>query len=672
MFPVHYKEEKMKEIRLMKLTLNNFKGIKHFELVTDGTNINVGGANATGKTTLFDAFIWVLFGKDSHYKSDFGIKTYTTNGEVLHGLDHSVEVQLEVNGKSLTLEKVYRESWTKKKGEAERILTGNETEHFINEVPVKKSEYTAYISELVDEEIFKLITNVMYFNSSQMHWTKRRELVLGITSDIDDADVIESNKELYPLRSILEQRSLDDHKKIIAGQLKKYNNELKNIPIRIDEINRNLPALPENVDFGKLEEDKLLHERKIQEFDERINSQEEISKQFKDKSRSLSILKSQLFDMKMKLTTEQMKKQNSLEKELNEALHQKELLVSNIKRDEVRASDFDAEIKKLDEDIKDLRNDWDIEFRKEFDRPDRNDFKCPTCHQQLPEGDVDSQISGMLANFKHHKKRMLDEIQSKGKFRKDRKAKLEKELSDVISRLESNKEDLEKLMATINRLDTELSAEKQMSDGFCPESDELYVALKEKVSWLEIELEKLDSGSAVHKLIEDKKTFAVSLNDINKILNSKHIIRDAQRRIDELMEEERRYSDLILKLQKEEFLIGQFIISKVNLLEESINKKFRFVKFKLFNRLVNGGIEECFETTVDGVPYSDLNTAASINAGIDIINVLCEHFNVRAPIFIDNNESINTLMASDSQVIGLFVTEDPQLRVIGMKIKKVS
>lgn len=662
----------MKDIKLIKLRLENFKGIKSFELAADGANINIGGANATGKTTLFDAFIWLLFGKDSHYRSDFGIKTFNSKGEVIHGLDHAVEGELEINGKSIFLRKVYREVWTKKRGEADRTLTGNETEHFINEVPVKKSEYTSYISDIVDEEIFKLITNVMYFNSAQMHWTKRRELFLSIVSDVSDEDVLNANKELHLLLPILQQRSLDDHKKIISSQLKKYNSELKNIPIRIDEINRNLPVLPENVDFKKLEQDKLLYERKIEEIDERINSQEEISQQFKDKSSSLSILKNKLFDLKMKLTTEQLHKQNSIEKELNQLLHKKELLLSSIKRDEARVMDFESEVKKLDDDIKDLRNDWDIEFRKEFVEPDKNNFVCPTCKQSLPEGEIDSQISGMRANFKHSKKKNLEDIQSKGKFRKDKKAKMDKELAEVTDRLEANKNELEILIPYIRRLDTELAAEKQIAEGFNPEYDQEYVELKEKVSDLEIELEKLNSRNAVQKLIEDKKTFNNCLNDINKSLNSKVIIEESLIRIKELKEEEKRYSDLILKLQQEEFLIGQFVITKVNLLEESINKKFRLVKFKLFNRLVNGGIEECFETTVDGVPYSDLNTAASINAGIDIINVLCEHFKVRAPIFIDNNESVNKLMASDSQVIGLFVTEDPQLCVEGMKIKKVS
>ncbi len=659
----------MKDIRLIKLKLENFKGIKRFELVADGNNIEICGANATGKTTVFDAFIWLLFDKDSHYRatSSFGIKTFDQQGNVISGLDHSVEAEIGIDSRTITLKKTYREKWTKKRGEADRTLTGHETEHYVNEVPVKKSEHDAYISDIVAEEIFKLITNTLYFNSSQMHWTDRRKLLLSMTGDIPDEDVLNSNKELHPLLAIIRQRSLEDHSKIIAEQKKKYNNELRTIPIRIDEINRNLPELPENVDFRKLEQDKLLYERKIEEIDERINNQEEISHQFKEKSKSLTILKNKLFDLKMQLVTQQMKKHNSIEKELNDAMHQKELLVSEIKRDELRVTYFQAEIVKLEESIQELRQQWDYEFRKEFIIPDRDNFVCPTCRQPLPEGEVDSQIAGMLANYKNNKKKELEHINNTGKFKKDTKVKFQSEMKEAADRLARNKEDLEKLMTTIRRLDTELTAEKQISEGFHPELDKEYAELKENAVRLENELESFNSGNAVQKLIDDKKTFNSGLNEINKSLNSKEIIRESLKRIEQLKEEERHYTAMILKLEQEEYLIGQFVITKVNLLEEKINQRFKLVKFKLFNRLVNGAIEECFETMVGGVPYTDLNTAASINAGIDIINALTEHYNVRAPIFVDNNESVNELLLTQSQVIGLYVTKDPKLCVLGVK-----
>ena len=66
-------------IKINKLILQNFKGIKALEISAEGENLNIYGDNATGKTTVFDAFTWLLFGKDSLGRSDFGIKTQDEN-----------------------------------------------------------------------------------------------------------------------------------------------------------------------------------------------------------------------------------------------------------------------------------------------------------------------------------------------------------------------------------------------------------------------------------------------------------------------------------------------------------------------------------------------------------------------------------------------------------------
>jgi hypothetical protein len=117
-----------------------------------------------------------------------------------------------------------------------------------------------------------------------------------------------------------------------------------------------------------------------------------------------------------------------------------------------------------------------------------------------------------------------------------------------------------------------------------------------------------------------------------------------------------------MELEKDEYLIERFTIKKVDMLEDEINKKFDLVKFKLFDRKVNGAIEDSCEVTVDGVPYSDLNTAKTINAGLDVINVLVDKYQVSAPVFLDNKESVNQLIETDSQIISLVVTKDKKLK----------
>lgn len=153
----------MKEMLIQKLALRNFKGIKEFILQADGESLKVFGDNATGKTTLFDGFNWLLFDKDSHNKKDFQLKTVTVAGEEIHGQEHEVEGTFLVDGKETTLRKVFSEKWTKKRGSAERTFSGHTTDYYVNSVPVKKKEYTDKVAQIIDEDVFKLLTSPSFF-----------------------------------------------------------------------------------------------------------------------------------------------------------------------------------------------------------------------------------------------------------------------------------------------------------------------------------------------------------------------------------------------------------------------------------------------------------------------------------------------------------------------------
>src|SRR5690625_1293261 len=242
----------MKRIKLLNMKLVNFKGIKGLEINFNGIDTNIYGENAAGKTTIFDAFVWLLFNKDSQNNSTnrMGIKTLDSAGNVIHKLDHEVEATLSVDDKNTTLKKVYKEIWTRQRGANTESFSGHTTDHFIDGVPSKKKEYDEFIQSIVDEDVFQLLTNPSYFNEV-LHWQDRRELLLEIAGDITDVDVIDSNKDLAKLLAVLEGRSIEDHRKVIAAKRKEINDQLEEIPTRIDEINRDLP------DVSKLNEETL-------------------------------------------------------------------------------------------------------------------------------------------------------------------------------------------------------------------------------------------------------------------------------------------------------------------------------------------------------------------------------------------------------------------------------
>ncbi|MDU4600205.1 MAG: ATP-binding protein [Clostridium sporogenes] len=230
-----------KQIILSSLKLKNFKGVK--DLTIDFSNItNIFGENGTGKTTIADAFMWLLFDKDNHDRATFEIKTLDKDNNVIHGLEHEVTGILNVDGKSITLSKIYKEKWTKRRGEAEKQLTGHETLYSIDEVPVKKKEYQETINSVIGENLFKLITNPLYF-STNMKWQERRTVLLDIIGDITTEKIVNYKNDLKPLLELLGDKDIDTLKKSVQARKRKLNDEIKAIPIRIDEANNSIKEI---------------------------------------------------------------------------------------------------------------------------------------------------------------------------------------------------------------------------------------------------------------------------------------------------------------------------------------------------------------------------------------------------------------------------------------------
>ena len=300
-------------IRLIKLRLLNFKGIREFVLDAQGKDVRVYGDNGTGKTTLSDAWHWLLFGKDSKDQANFEIKTLDQNNEPIHNLEHEVEGVLEIDGKKLKLRRVFREVWTKKKGSAKETFSGHTTDYFINDVPVKAGEYNDRIAEIVDEKVFKMLTNPAFFNEV-LHWEERRNILLEVAGDITDEEVISSDKRLERLAEVLTDRTIKEHRKMIRAQQKQINEELEKIPVRIDEVYKSLPA----IDIDQAAVEKNLSElRKQKQEKEKELLRVESGGEVADKEKRLAELETELLKVRNQLSSQNEERVQELLSEIN-------------------------------------------------------------------------------------------------------------------------------------------------------------------------------------------------------------------------------------------------------------------------------------------------------------------------------------------------------------------
>ncbi len=650
-------------MRLLKLHLRNFKGIRDFTFEPGGGNASVFGANATGKTSLYDAFLWLLFDKDSQNKKDFQIKTLDADGNVLHGLEHEVEGAFDVGGRPLTLRKVFAEKWTQKRGSISKEFSGHTSDYFIDGVPVAKKEFDLRISQIVNEDIFKLLTNPAYFNE-QLHWTDRRKIILSVAGDISDADVIAADKQLERLPGILNGRKLDDHRKVIAARRTEINKELEKIPVRIDEAQRMLPDIggssAAHIITARSTLTSALAELRRSQQDKRQEiTRVEAGGQIAEKQLQLRKIEGQLVDLLNKHKYALNEKSHAKKAELDEANRELQSIEGIIARHSRTLQANAGSVQTLEQKLEGLRKTWHAINDHQFEL--KQETVCPACGQDLPAERLQAARDKALEEFNLNKAQRLEENDAAGMRAKTQLDELKHEnatLQKDIDQLKDDKAEAEKHIAALR---AELDAITAAA-GDVTASPEYAQALAAKAA-VEGEIAALAAGntdvttrlkgeiSAVDLVIGEKERQLAAIDQHEA----------GQKRIEELKQQEKALAAEFERLEGELYLTEQFVRTKVNLLEQRINSKFKYARFKLFEQQINGGVTECCETTFGGVPYAGgLNNAARINVGLDIINTLSQHYNFAPPIFIDNAEAVCELIGADAQVIRLVVLANVQ------------
>lgn len=642
------------KIQLKKLKIVNFKGIESLEVVcSDVTNIY--GDNATGKTTVFDAFCWLLFGKDSSGRSDFNIKPLDVNNQPKHRTECEVSAVLDVDGVHHTLKRVYREKWVKKRGETKAEFNGNETVYYYNEVPVSMRDYSAKINSLIGEDTFKMITNPLSFNS--IHWQKQRNILFDIAGDVSNSEVAEGNAKFQALLDLLENKSVDELKKEVASKIRKIKGELETIPPRIDELHR---GMPEKVDFAGIEKEIKGYENQLFEIDNQIanlnKSYEAQNKVIKEKQNKVYNLERELYTVESKEKAALADKQTEINNRISSVNREHENVQRIVKNLQDDIIDKSKAIDVLEKDVERFRNEFYEESEKEISF-DEHEFVCPTCKREYEPFDVEEKKSAMRENFNKDKEAVLASIQKNGK----RKKKEIEDLQLAITIDEENKrkseEKLENLNDDLKQLH-ELSANRPVY-----EPSEEVNNLKKQIEEAKAEIPEstsIDTSEFTRQRVEING----KIDELKERLSAKVQIERAENRIKELQKQEGELAQEMADLEKTEYTIQQFIKAKISRVEGKINGLFEYIRFKLYNQQINGGEQETCEALVDGVPFKDANNAAKVNAGLDVINALCRHYDVTAPIFIDNRESIVNLIPTDSQVINLIVSEsDKKLRI---------
>jgi chromosome segregation ATPase len=621
--------------------------MKDYTFEPGGKSTSVFGANAAGKTTIYDAMSWLLFDKDSLGQSTFEIKPKDSS---------RVEVEVEgtfLNGdSSVILKKIYKEKWTKKRGSVQLEFTGHETEYYIDAVPVNQAKYKAKVGEIATkDDIFRLLTSPTYSNE-QMHWSKRRELLFEICGNVTDAQIIDANPELAELPKILGGKPADDYKKIVMASRKKINEAIEGIPARIDEQTRSKPELT------------VTNPQTI--IKQLTKLREELAG--KNQSIALSLMGGGAAELNTKLAEidgEIQQLRNDHQQSINavvQALKNKLTAIEDKNTESVRLLRSMESDKAKDEfDIGDLQE-TNTALKTEWRRLTALVFTegcCPTCKQDLPE----DQVEAARLSFNENKAIAIYANIEKGKANAARIKALTENVASLTASIVTLKSSIADIDKQVAALTTEIATAK--SNNLFENTGECTAKNAARAKILD-DIKKLASGSSETSvaMAAEKKVIEDAIAENEKHLAKIEQVQQADTRIAELKAEEKKLAGEFANLEKHLFLIESFIRAKVSSLEESINSKFNIIKWKLFKEQINGGIEEICEATVEGVGYNSINHASRIAAGLECVQVFGDYYNFHPVIFVDGRESVTELPEMTAQIISLVVSpKDATLRI---------
>lgn len=667
----------MKRITLLSMDIQNFKGCTG-RTIDFADKTKICGANATGKTTIFDAFTFLLFNRDSLGSSDFDIRPLDADGKMIDNIEISVKARISVDDEEFELKKVQKQKWVKKRGTDSREFQGNVNEFEINGYPKSQKEFKEFISEIVDENVFNLITNPTTFNA--LAWKKQREILMKFVESFSDVHIAESFGDKYAkLIPELKMATTDDILKKYTKAKNVLNKEMVEIPARIDEVSKQLVI----ADIGALEVEKAAKEAELSKVEADLSGGNGKTGEINSKREEIMNLKFHLSEIQNKANQKLLDDSSSIREEVVK----KREVAENLQRElsELRSSGrtVQAEYQAHENDVKRLLNDWKAEKAKTFpefvplEPLSDSATVCPTCGQELPEDVKKKNIADYEARKQAHED---DYNKRKADFEADHEKKLAditKAGSEAAKLRDEAKKKVETLESMVKTYEQKIEEAKRVYGEEKSKLDKIpkvadisndaeYKATNEKISALEKEIAELSSVVSDNAELEAKKSI---LKDEIAEIAGKILTADnskVKERIAELEAEQKEVGQKIANQEMMIDLVEDFIRTKMNMISEKINEMFKIVSFKMFAEQINGGIKETCECTVNGVPLSSLNNGHRIVAGLDIIHSLSNLYGVSCPIFVDNAESINdfNVPEMDAQMIYLTVTDDKELKVM--------
>lgn len=633
-------------IELKTLDISCFKGIRKLHLDFRAGLNSLFGDNATGKTSVYDALTWLLFDKDSHGNSKFTVKPVG-----ITGVTPEVVAVLAIDGVEIKLRKTLREKWGKPRGCSKAQYAGDTWDYEVDDVPRKEGEYKRIIAEYIDEAQFKMLTNIYAF-ARDMHWKDRRAKLAEVCGLPGDRDILASAPQFAELADALGRKTVEEYKTALMSRRKGANVELDTLPVRIDECERIIAEIA-NLPFEQAKEEALTLGQEI------VRLQTDIARLDGDAFLTQAQIEKRRLEVDMReLENENRRYRDSQNVPVDDPRKPFQQKLDTVTRS---LNDAKSALENADKQIA-AGNQRLEQYRARYKTIQREggniDGVCPTCGQPLPA----EKVQAAREKFEADKKARLNALIQDSEIAKhsiEDQDKIRREKEALVQELKAECDDLTRQISEMQLPETPVI--KDMPD-YIQRRDGFRRAIEEAQQ--KIDRISSDKQAERSRLVMELDRLQEQKRQVDSTLAKEQQLSDTRCRVEALQQEQRKAAEHLEQLDRMIDMCEEYAKYRAKFIEESVNSRFRVARFRLFRIQANGGLEDCCDVTVDDVPYQDLNNAMQVNVGLDIIETLSEHYQMRVPLFIDNAESVTRLAEIKSQVVRLVVSEkDKELKL---------
>lgn len=649
------------------LTLLNFKGVRAMHVdFGEGLTI-ISGRNATGKTSIADSIMWVLFDK-GYDGNKLEPKTYNKEGQIIKEIPHEVELTLSVDGEDTVLKRSLTDSW---KGEECR----NTFKYYVNGEIYTAGDFKNVVDSICPEDVFRLCSSTRDFVCRP--WQEQRNKLQALVGNITTDDITQGDEKFDFVVEALRKQDIDKYVHHIKYKRKEVQEQLDAVPIRLEELNK---SLPEAQDWEALSTEKAQLNEKLVEL---ANKMQEIRTGGADKVRLDAIRKKIDFAEKRKRNMEQGALNLSTEIATK---HQSDILTANaaVASAQRLVDDLKAEMKGLNETKihagkqKEECEKQANEINQKTDEANASTWEwnaedgiCPHCGQPLPAEDVERIKKESERNFNNRKANTLKKLDEDFDKLQETYTNLKKILEDADKNMQENMNNMTAAQKQLKEAEfkkLEVDADKPKTyEQILAEKEEYQQVVKELAD-LQAELDKPSETSSeetakmLAELEKEREHIGIRYNEVLELLGTKESFDRITDRIAEINEDKVNYQTQLDELDEKLDIASEYNQKACQLLEDRINEHFSYVKFSLFKTNLKGEREITCECYHDGVPYRRLNTAAKVNAGIDIAYTFAKYNEIEVPMLLDECESVNHPICRGGQQIRFVVTTDDELK----------